>query len=125
MLLDSLGNHKVCHRVIVIAVIAYSITFKTTANLCPRIWTRTVGNCPEIHWYLQIQQLFYIYADSKHELFVSDDQKLLIDQMSSFCIHVNSVSVANPLKVTLVWTDYPGSLLSRMPLVNDLDLYIV
>ncbi len=32
------------------------------------------------------------------------------------------LDTSNPLKITLVWTDYPGSALSGVNLVNDLDL---
>lgn len=66
-----------------------------------------------------------IRADSVHQLYVSDDRRLVTDETTSYCIHVNSASADRPLKVTLVWTDYPASVLSRTALVNNLDLFIV
>jgi hypothetical protein len=38
--------------------------------------------------------------------------------------HVDVMSGARPLKITLVWTDFPGTVGAADPVVNDLDLRV-
>lgn len=55
--------------------------------------------------------------------FVDNDQGLATNGSVEYPYHVNAGS--DPLRITLVWTDYPASTSASKALVNDLDLVVV
>jgi hypothetical protein len=71
---------------------------------------------------LLLDNSLYFTGDTR-ELWVQDDQTGL-DTGQSWSDHVSLDSSTEPLVVTLVWTDYPGTSGSGVKLVNDLDLVV-
>lgn len=63
-----------------------------------------------------------ILDPSIHILFVNQETKLATGERKTYEYAVSDT--AKPLKVTLVWTDYPGSVNAAVSLVNDLDLIV-
>lgn len=60
------------------------------------------------------------FADSSHMLWVKDNTTIGTGEHHSVCIKMER---AGTVKVTLAWTEPPGTLLG-MPFINNLDLYV-
>lgn len=59
---------------------------------------------------------------AKEYRYVNETSNLSTSQTASFSLPVASAS--KPLRITLVWTDYPGTVGASKALVNDLDLVV-
>lgn len=62
-------------------------------------------------------------ATDGSEQFFDETSPLSTGHTASYLVNVTTTGA--PLKVTLVWTDYPGSTAATSTLVNDLDLSVV
>lgn len=59
---------------------------------------------------------------SRHFFFVNQETKLATGEKKTYEYRLSGAT--GPLKVTLVWTDYPGAVNASAALVNDLDLTV-
>lgn len=64
-----------------------------------------------------------LYPTGKRKIHFCDGLKLNTDESFEMDYYINNSSES--LKVSLVWTDYPGEPYSAYTLVNDLDLYVI
>ncbi len=72
---------------------------------------------------ITLDKSLYLSGDSRR-LWIRDESPGA-DSGDLFRYSVSVASSAEPLEVTLVWTDYPSSLSASTNLVNDLDLEVV
>lgn len=58
------------------------------------------------------------------DMWVKDSESVASLETDAYCFNVESTN-DEPFRVTLVWTDPPGSLAARFYLVNNLDLIVL
>jgi hypothetical protein len=104
VLRDSGGNLIDSHLV----AVANNAWNQFTWNISPATLNSIKGQ--------EIWVSFESLADSASSLVYIDDTELLVEQDSG---------VGGPFRITLVWTDYPGSTSAARALVNDLDLEVI
>ncbi|KPA10656.1 subtilisin-like serine protease, partial [Candidatus Magnetomorum sp. HK-1] len=64
-----------------------------------------------------------VYPETPKAIIYKDDDTLETNGIHDYFFEVTDSS--NPLKVNLVWTDFPGSPVAQGGLVNDLDLHMI
>ncbi len=65
------------------------------------------------------------FTDSVHRIAVADHAPFFVQNPNvPFTTYVNVTSTGQPLKATLVWSDYPGTPGAGKQLINDLDLLV-
>jgi hypothetical protein len=69
-----------------------------------------------------LDNIMYFKGDRKKTLLWDNETIDFTGQQSNYTFTVKSGS--EPLRISLVWTDYPGSILSQFALVNDLNLLV-
>ncbi len=66
-----------------------------------------------------------VFTNSSHALLVSDEETGFADPIQAVpSWYLDVTSATQPLRVTLVWTDYPATAGATKHLVNDLDLVV-
>jgi hypothetical protein len=105
VLRDSGGNLIDSH----LAAVANNAWNQFTWNISPATLSSIKGQ--------QIWVSFESIAASASSRVYFDDTELLTD--------LPDPAVGGPLRITLVWTDYPGSTSAARALVNDLDLEVI
>ncbi|MGB9721797.1 MAG: S8 family serine peptidase [bacterium] len=70
---------------------------------------------------VDLDSTLYFAGDSRKTLVLDDTIGVLTGERKDY--HFNVPSGASNLKITVVWTDYPGNPAVNRQIVNDLDLY--
>lgn len=71
---------------------------------------------------VDLDSTLYFAGDTRKTLLVDDTIGILTGERKDY--HFSVPSGAANLKITLVWTDYPGNPAVNKQIVNDLDLYV-
>ena len=71
---------------------------------------------------INADSVLYFSGDTRRLLLI--DQTLGLGNGQAIDYSINVTDASQPLKVALVWTDYPGSPLAAVQLVNNLDLTV-
>lgn len=82
-------------------------------------------NAPDVNigWgRIDADSVLYFSGDTRRLLLI--DQTLGIGNGQAIDYSINVTDASQPLKISLVWTDYPGSPLAAVQLVNNLDLTV-
>jgi len=72
---------------------------------------------------VHLDDVLYFYGDIRRLAVVDDTHGVATGEFQEYIVTVNNQS--EPLKITLVWTDYYAAAGANPAIINDLDLYVI